>query len=181
MSHRPCCVLISNCPLHVAISTNHLNASYYVDWMIKHICIIRDGILKCLIVISVPYTTSVTHPLIAHMKWCENNEQLPPTNIIDCLLGFLLQAETESDLNIRTYGGETMFSCHSHTTFTAADTVYLKFSLLFFFISVWVSEIMLQQTQVATVIDYYNKWMKVGGSEVYISLKWYIGCIECVI
>ncbi|XP_030288261.1 adenine DNA glycosylase [Sparus aurata] len=38
-------------------------------------------------------------------------------------------AETESDLNIRTYG-------------------------------VWVSEIMLQQTQVATVIDYYNKWMK---------------------
>ncbi|XP_067086551.1 adenine DNA glycosylase [Osmerus mordax] len=26
--------------------------------------------------------------------------------------------------------------------------------------SVWVSEIMLQQTQVATVIDYYNKWMK---------------------
>ncbi|XP_035509583.1 adenine DNA glycosylase [Morone saxatilis] len=38
-------------------------------------------------------------------------------------------AETESDLNIRTY-------------------------------AVWVSEIMLQQTQVATVIDYYNKWMK---------------------
>ena len=28
-------------------------------------------------------------------------------------------------------------------------------------VSVWVSEIMLQQTQVATVIDYYNKWMKV--------------------
>lgn len=27
--------------------------------------------------------------------------------------------------------------------------------------SVWVSEIMLQQTQVATVIDYYNRWMKV--------------------
>ncbi|XP_041913639.1 adenine DNA glycosylase [Alosa sapidissima] len=26
--------------------------------------------------------------------------------------------------------------------------------------AVWVSEIMLQQTQVATVIDYYNKWMK---------------------
>ncbi|KAL4235873.1 hypothetical protein ACF0H5_004262 [Mactra antiquata] len=26
--------------------------------------------------------------------------------------------------------------------------------------SVWVSEVMLQQTQVATVIDYYNKWMK---------------------
>lgn len=29
------------------------------------------------------------------------------------------------------------------------------------FCPVWVSEIMLQQTQVATVIDYYNKWMKV--------------------
>uniref|UniRef100_M3XKP7 Adenine DNA glycosylase n=1 Tax=Latimeria chalumnae TaxID=7897 RepID=M3XKP7_LATCH len=28
--------------------------------------------------------------------------------------------------------------------------------------AVWVSEVMLQQTQVATVIDYYNKWMKVG-------------------
>ncbi len=26
--------------------------------------------------------------------------------------------------------------------------------------SVWVSEIMLQQTQVSTVIDYYNRWMK---------------------
>ncbi|XP_072026274.1 adenine DNA glycosylase-like [Amphiura filiformis] len=26
--------------------------------------------------------------------------------------------------------------------------------------AIWVSEIMLQQTQVATVIDYYNKWMK---------------------
>lgn len=25
----------------------------------------------------------------------------------------------------------------------------------------WVSEIMLQQTQVATAIDYYDKWMKV--------------------
>ncbi|XP_029005042.1 adenine DNA glycosylase isoform X2 [Betta splendens] len=38
-------------------------------------------------------------------------------------------AETELDVNIRTYG-------------------------------VWVSEIMLQQTQVATVIDYYVSWMK---------------------
>ncbi|KAF3691016.1 Adenine DNA glycosylase [Channa argus] len=38
-------------------------------------------------------------------------------------------AETEPDLNIRTY-------------------------------AVWVSEIMLQQTQVATVKGYYNKWMK---------------------
>ena len=26
--------------------------------------------------------------------------------------------------------------------------------------AVWVSEVMLQQTQVATVIEYYNKWMK---------------------
>lgn len=28
-------------------------------------------------------------------------------------------------------------------------------------LAVWVSEIMLQQTQVATVIDYYNRWMQV--------------------
>lgn len=27
--------------------------------------------------------------------------------------------------------------------------------------AVWVSEVMLQQTQVATVIDYYNRWMQV--------------------
>lgn len=26
-------------------------------------------------------------------------------------------------------------------------------------LQVWVSEIMLQQTQVATVIPYYNRWM----------------------
>lgn len=26
--------------------------------------------------------------------------------------------------------------------------------------AVWVSEVMLQQTQVATVTEYYNKWMK---------------------
>lgn len=26
--------------------------------------------------------------------------------------------------------------------------------------AVWVSEVMLQQTQVATVVDYYNKWME---------------------
>ncbi|KAM9762361.1 adenine DNA glycosylase isoform 4-T4 [Menidia menidia] len=38
-------------------------------------------------------------------------------------------AETEADLNIRTY-------------------------------AVWVSEIMLQQTQVSTATDYYNRWMK---------------------
>lgn len=51
----------------------------------------------------------------------------------------------------------------------AADTIYKTvFSL---FLSVWVSEIMLQQTQVATVIDYYNKWMKVGVFEVIITLK----------
>ena len=30
-----------------------------------------------------------------------------------------------------------------------------------FVFTVWVSEIMLQQTQVATVIAYYNRWMKV--------------------
>lgn len=29
-------------------------------------------------------------------------------------------------------------------------------------LAVWVSEIMLQQTQVATVIDYYNRWMQVS-------------------
>ncbi|KAI5610420.1 adenine DNA glycosylase, partial [Silurus asotus] len=40
-------------------------------------------------------------------------------------------AMTEKDNNVRTYGG--------------------KF---------WVSEVMLQQTQVATVINYYNRWMK---------------------
>lgn len=28
--------------------------------------------------------------------------------------------------------------------------------------AVWVSEIMLQQTQVATVISYFNKWIKVN-------------------
>ena len=35
------------------------------------------------------------------------------------------------------------------------------------YVSVWVSEVMLQQTQVATVIDYYNKWMKVVTKVVY--------------
>lgn len=33
--------------------------------------------------------------------------------------------------------------------------------LCLFSFQVWVSEIMLQQTQVATVTDYYKKWMKV--------------------
>ena len=36
-----------------------------------------------------------------------------------------------------------------------------KYISLVLSVAVWVSEIMLQQTQVATVIDYYNKWMKV--------------------
>lgn len=39
--------------------------------------------------------------------------------------------------------------------------VVLVFYRGFCLFLVWVSEIMLQQTQVATVIDYYNKWMKV--------------------
>lgn len=30
--------------------------------------------------------------------------------------------------------------------------------------AVWISEIMAQQTRVATVIDYYKRWMKVCGS-----------------
>jgi A/G-specific adenine glycosylase len=34
-----------------------------------------------------------------------------------------------------------------------------KFVHLHHFYQVWVSEIMLQQTQVATVIPYYNRWM----------------------
>ncbi|KAK1801423.1 hypothetical protein P4O66_022690, partial [Electrophorus voltai] len=34
--------------------------------------------------------------------------------------------------------------------------------------AVWVSEVMLQQTQVATVIDYYNKWMKAS----HLSCRW---------
>lgn len=33
----------------------------------------------------------------------------------------------------------------------------------------WVSEIMLQQTRVATVKDYYNKWMKVKPTFIFIS------------
>jgi adenine-specific DNA glycosylase len=32
-------------------------------------------------------------------------------------------------------------------------------NLLLLFLQVWISEIMLQQTQVATVIPYYNRWM----------------------
>ena len=38
--------------------------------------------------------------------------------------------------------------------------------------AVWVSEIMLQQTQVATVIDYYNRWMKVSFCVLY--------CVHCI-
>jgi len=33
------------------------------------------------------------------------------------------------------------------------------YSIQCFVLKVWISEIMLQQTQVATVIPYYNKWM----------------------
>ena len=35
----------------------------------------------------------------------------------------------------------------------------LGYSIQRFVLKVWISEIMLQQTQVATVIPYYNKWM----------------------
>jgi A/G-specific adenine glycosylase len=38
--------------------------------------------------------------------------------------------------------------------FPFADLAFTKFVL-----EVWISEIMLQQTQVATVIPYYNRWM----------------------
>lgn len=82
---------------------------------------------------------------------------------------FLLQAVTESDLNIRTYAGKKMISSPNDLTVTAADSVY-KTAVSPFFI-VWVSEIMLQQTQVATVINYYNKWMKVGVFEVFVALQ----------
>ena len=61
-------------------------------------------------------------------------------------------------------GGFFVKNC---TTLTAAHTVYRTSLSLFL---VWVSEIMLQQTQVATVIDYYNKWMKVGVFEAFIAL-----------
>lgn len=36
---------------------------------------------------------------------------------------------------------------------------------------------MLQQTQVATVIDYYNKWMKVGLTEEFVTPEY---CVHCV-
>ncbi|KAK0155223.1 Adenine DNA glycosylase [Merluccius polli] len=36
--------------------------------------------------------------------------------------------------------------------------------------AVWVSEIMLQQTQVATVIDYYNRWMKVSKTDLIFTI-----------
>lgn len=42
--------------------------------------------------------------------------------------------------------------------------------------AVWVSEVMLQQTQVATVINYYNQWMKVGHAPFinhYIFISFY--------
>lgn len=46
--------------------------------------------------------------------------------------------------------------------------IYCGQILFLSFSAVWVSEIMLQQTQVATVIDYYNKWMKVCVCEPYV-------------
>lgn len=42
--------------------------------------------------------------------------------------------------------------------FSVSD-IYLISTLPY---TVWVSEIMLQQTQVATVIEYYKRWMKVS-------------------
>lgn len=41
-------------------------------------------------------------------------------------------------------------TCGTYTTWNSLPCV----------LQVWVSEIMLQQTQVATVIPYYNKWME---------------------
>ncbi|KAL2301828.1 hypothetical protein Nmel_011227 [Mimus melanotis] len=37
--------------------------------------------------------------------------------------------------------------------------------------AVWVSEIMLQQTQVATVINYYNRWMQIPSGRVQLCLS----------
>ncbi|XP_065529561.1 adenine DNA glycosylase isoform X2 [Lathamus discolor] len=37
--------------------------------------------------------------------------------------------------------------------------------------AVWVSEVMLQQTQVATVIDYYNRWMQIPGCRAWLCLS----------
>lgn len=73
---------------------------------------------------------------------------------------------TEPDLNIRTYAGEETSPCYTSRSDIIPDPVHMTVFTLFLFFIVWVSEIMLQQTQVATVIDYYNKWMKVGASEV---------------
>ncbi|XP_048718211.1 adenine DNA glycosylase isoform X1 [Caretta caretta] len=56
-------------------------------------------------------------------------------------------AASESDTNRRAYAGET----------ERTQAVCLGF---FSQREVWVSEIMLQQTQVATVIDFYNRWMQ---------------------
>ncbi|KAK3566292.1 hypothetical protein QTP86_031030 [Hemibagrus guttatus] len=62
-------------------------------------------------------------------------------------------ASTEEDVNARTYGGEwERFSpiCVSFPAHHLHEAVH----------TLWVSEVMLQQTQVVTVIDYYNRWMK---------------------
>ncbi len=48
----------------------------------------------------------------------------------------------------------------SHST-EKLRSLLLGISCVLLLLSVWVSEVMLQQTQVATVISYYNKWMKV--------------------
>lgn len=71
-------------------------------------------------------------------------------------LVLLQQALREPDVNIRTYAGTlkvviALWSCQDSLAW-----MYLSFP-----VQVWVSEIMLQQTQVATVMDYYIKWMKV--------------------
>ena len=39
---------------------------------------------------------------------------------------------------------------------------FVNYDIKCYNLAVWVSEVMLQQTQVATVIKYYNKWIKVG-------------------
>lgn len=104
-------------------------------------------------------------PLILHM---EKYKSSAVSWLAPCAL---LQAVTVSDLNIRTYAGKKIrfSSCWCDTTKKQLRTDSMTdFSLC----PVWVSEIMLQQTQVATVIDYYNKWMKVG-VHVLVLMRWF--------
>ncbi len=61
-----------------------------------------------------------------------------------------------------------MLPCLNDITSTTGDAIY---GTVYFFFLVWVSEVMLQQTQVATVVDYYNKWMKVDVLKVIITLN----------